>query len=719
METQIQVGEIIALGTEETADSVEFVFAMDRRHFVQVLGVGLMVSVVCGTALAQNRSGRGGDRGGGPRPISARLHIGNDGVITVLTGKIELGQGARTELTQAAAEELRVPLGQVRLIMGDTGLVPDDGLTAGSRTTPSTVPAVRQAAAAARNLLLELAARKWGVEPDVLKVSDGKVLNPTDQRTLSFAELATSGEAEEALKQNVPSDVTLTQVDKWRVMGTAVSRTNRRDLVTGAHKYPSDYTLPGMLYGKILRPPTYTAKLVSVDLAPAKAMPDVFAVRDGSFVGVAAPTTFLAEQALKAVAGTAQWETGSHPSSKELYDYLRKGVQGGVPASPFTDELAQAAKKLKAVYQVAYAQHAPMETRTALADWQDGKLTVWTGTQNPFGYHGELARTFHLANENVRVIVPDFGCGFGGKHTGEAAIEAARLAQAAAKPVLVRWTREEEFTWAYFRPAAVIDVEASLDAKGGLTSWHFINVNSGASAVETPYRVGKMQCRTVSSNAPLRQGSYRALAATANTFAREAFMDELAAAAGADPLDFRLAHLDNPRLRAVLEEAARRFNWRERTQHKQPNIGVGLACGTEKGSYVAACAELVIDAAQGKITVQRVTEVFECGAVVNPDNLLAQVQGCIIMGLGPALREEMQFAEGKMRNAAFSRYLVPRLADVPELDIHLLNRPDLSSAGGGETPIIAIAPAIANAVFHATGKRVRQMPIRLGAGQEA
>jgi isoquinoline 1-oxidoreductase len=223
----------------------------------------------------------------------------------------------------------------------------------------------------------------------------------------------------------------------------------------------------------------------------------------------------------------------------------------------------------------------------------------------------------------------------------------------------------------------------------------------------------------VSSDAPLRQGSYRTLAATANHFARESFMDELAAATGADPLDFRLTHLDNPRLRAVVEEAAKRFNWRERVKQKQPGTGVGLACGTEKGSYVAACVEIAVNTAQDAITVQRVTEVFECGAVVNPDNLVAQVQGCIIMGLGPALREEMRFAGGKMGNAAFSRYLVPCFADVPQLDIHLLNRPDLPSAGGGETPIVAIAPAIANAVFHATGKRIREMPIRLRASQEA
>ena len=346
-----------------------------------------------------------------------------------------------------------------------------------------------------------------------------------------------------------------------------------------------------------------------------------------------------------------------------------------------------------------------------MAEWAEGKLTVWTGTQNPFGNRSDLMRAFHLSDDSVRVIVPDFGAGFGGKHTGEAAEEAARLAQAAGKPVSLRWTREEEFTWAYFRPAALIEAEASLDEKGTLTSWHFININSGGSAVETPYRTGKSRCRFLRSESPLRQGSYRVLAATANNFARECFMDELAAAAGADPLDFRLAHLENPRLRAVLETAASRFNWKERVSKKSPRTGVGLACGTEKGSYVAACVEVGIS--QGSITVRRVCQVFECGAILNPDNLLSQVQGAIIMGLGPALQEEMRFEKGEMLNASFRKYHVPRFQDVPELDIHLLNRPDLASAGAGETPIMVIAPAIANAVFHATGIRVRAMPIEV------
>jgi len=447
-------------------------------------------------------------------------------------------------------------------------------------------------------------------------------------------------------------------------------------------------------------------------------MQGVIAVQDGQFIGVVAPSTLRAEQALEAIAQNAKWETASHPSSQKLFEHLREHVQGGMPNTPFTEELASAAKKLRQTYHVPYVQHAPMETRVAVAVWQDGKLTVWTGTQNPFGYRGELERAFRLTSDQVRVIVPDIGGGFGGKHSGEAAIEAARLAKAAGKPVSLKWTREEEFTWAYFRPAALIEVEATLDAKGALTSWHFINVNSGQAGIDTPYRAGKNRSRYLSSNSPLRQGSYRTLAATANNFARECFMDELAAAASADPLDFRLKHLDDDRqetkrLRAVLEEAAKRFNWRERVKRNERDVGVGLACGTEKGSYVAACVEVAINRAKNHYTVRHVCEVFECGAVINPANLVAQIQGAIIMGLGPVLREEMRFENGKMLNASFRDYLVPRFADVPELDIHLLDRPDLPSVGGGETPIIAVAPAVANAVFHASGKRTRELPIRL------
>lgn len=688
---------------------LEFDFALTRRRFVQALGAGLLITVLQPVVSAQGRGQRGGR--GGRGTIAARLHVGKDG-ITVLTGKVEGGQGARTELIMAAAEELRVPPAQVKLLMADTSLVPDDGSTAGSRTTPATVPAVRQGAAAARGALANLAAQRWKVAVNELEIRDGTVRHAASQKQLTYVELAEAPEAADALKGGVPNDVALTPIEQWKVMGQSLARPNSRDLVTGAHKYPSDITRPGMLHGKVLRQPSYGARLTAIDLAPARAMKGVIAVQDGSFVGVVAPSTFAAEQALEAIAATAKWEAAPHVDSARLYEHLRQKARIG--ANPFADELARGAKTLKQTYNVAYVQHAPMECRAAVAEWQDGGLTVWTSTQNPFGVRGELARALRLAEGRVRVIIPDFGGGFGGKHTGECAVEAARLAQAAQKPVQLRWTRAEEFTWAYFRPAAVIDVQASLDAAGAMTSWYFVNVNSGGAAMETPYRVGKARSQYVQSEPPLRHGSYRTLAATANIFARESAMDELAHAAGRDPLEFRLTHLDNPRLRAVLEEAAKRFDWANRVKQRNPQIGVGLACGTEKGSYVAGCVEIAVE--KGQISVRKMTEVFECGGIINPDNLLAQVQGAIIMGMGPALREEMQFEDGKMLNPTFRRYLTPRFEDMPELDIHLLNRPDLTPVGGGETPIVPIAPAIANAVFHATGQRIRQMPIKLPNG---
>ncbi len=310
------------------------------------------------------------------------------------------------------------------------------------------------------------------------------------------------------------------------------------------------------------------------------------------------------------------------------------------------------------------------------------------------------------------MIVPDTGGGFGGKHSGEAAVEAARLARAAGRPVSLRWTREEEFTWAYFRPAALIEIRAGLDAAGALVAWDFININAGGSGIESPYAIPQNKSRSVRSDAPLRQGSYRALAATANHFARESFMDELAHAAGADPLAFRLAHLKNDRLRAVLEKAAKEFGWADRRRQPAANTGVGLACGTEKGSYVATCAEVEVDRSNGAIQVRRVCQAFECGAVLNPANLVSQNQGCVIMGLGGALMEEIRFHDGTILNPRFATYPVPRFKDVPQIDVHLVNRADLASVGAGETPIVGIAPAVANAVFHATGVRIRSMPIR-------
>ncbi len=688
---------------------------LSRRSFVQLLGAGLLITVTEGVSVGRRRQSA---------TVAARLHINKDGTITVMTGKVEEGQGSRAQLTQAAAEELRVAVDRIRLVMADTALVPDDGRTAGSRTTPSTVPAVRRAAATARELLTRLAAEQWKVDRSALDVRNGTIKHQATKQTITYAYLAKTKDVAGAFAQTIASDVTLTPVDEWEVLGTAVPRPNWRDLVTGAHRYPSDIVRPNMLYGKILRPPSYGATLESIDLSKAKAMKDVVVVRDGQFVGCAAPSSFRAAQALEAVAKTASWKTVSHPSSKDLFSHLKKNARPGGRTRPRTSGsidkgLADASKVLEQTYEVAYIQHTPMEPRAAVAEWKDGKLTVWAGVDGPQSVQGDLAGTFRIPSERVRVIVPDMGSGFGGKHTGEAAEEAARLARAAERPVSLRWTRAEEFTWAYFRPAAVIECKGGLDANGSLIAWDFTNINAGGSAIEPPYRIANVRTRSVSSDSPLRQGAYRCLAATANNFARESFMDELAAAAGAEPLAFRLAHLENPRIRTVLEAAARHFDWPTRKKKVTADIGVGLACGTEKNSCVAACVEVGIDRKRGEIKVHHVCEAFECGPIQNPGNLLSQVQGCIIMGMGGALSEEIQFADGRILNAGFAGYRVPRFKDVPKIDVHLINNTSIPSAGGGETPIIAIAPAIANAVFAATGVRIRSMPMRGAALKQA
>ncbi|MFO0789783.1 MAG: molybdopterin cofactor-binding domain-containing protein [Pirellulales bacterium] len=701
---------------DELIEPLHFSFALDRRSFVQVLGAGVLITAIGRPVLAQRRGGGGGGFfGGPPAPLAARIHFADDGMITVFSGKVDAGQGARVAIAQAAAEELRVPFERVTMVLGDTALCPNDGVTAGSQTTPRTIPAVRQAAAAIRKLLTEHAAEKWSVDAAAIEVAEGKLKAAGKEAT--YFELAKDEALTKRLGEPAGDDAKLTPTTEWRTLGVAHPATTARDKITGKHEYPSDTKRPDMMYGCVLRPTKYGAKLTDVDLAPLKSMKEVITVRDGEFMGAVAPTAFAAKQAIEAVAKKAKWGDVEMPNSDELAEYLRKNAEGGVPKNPFAADVAKAAKSLRATYTIPYVQHTPLEPRTALAEWADGKLTVWTSTQNPFGVRKELVDAFRLKDDDVRVMVPDFGSGYGGKHTGEVAVEAARLAQTAKKPVMLRWSREEEFAFAYFRPAAVIDLEASLDDKGKIANWWHVNINAGGNSIESPYDIANKKSQAVGSKPPLRHGAYRALASTGNTFGRESFMDELAAAANADPLGFRLAQLTDPRLRPVLEEAAKRFDWATRSKKKEENHGVGLACSLDKGGFVACCCEVEVDRERGQIRVKHVTEVFDCGPVLNPENLRNQMQGAITMGLGPALFEEVQFKDGEITNGNLREYRVPKFRDVPTIDVHALNRTDVDPAGAGETPIIAIAPAIGNAVFHATGIRLRNLPLKFSSAK--
>jgi isoquinoline 1-oxidoreductase len=463
-----------------------------------------------------------------------------------------------------------------------------------------------------------------------------------------------------------------------------------------------------MLHGKVLRPSAFGATLASIDSKEAEKLPGVVVARDGDFVGVVAPNEETAARAVTAV--RAEWKTTPQVSAKELFEHLRKTPNPPANATAaLAESLSAASQKLERTYTIAYIAHAPLEPRAAVAEWKDGKLTVWTGTQRPFGVRDELASAFRIPETSVRVIVPDTGSGYGGKHSGEAAIEAARLAKAAGKAVKLVWTREEEFTWAYFRPAGVIDVTSGVSKDGVITAWDFHNYNSGNAGLRPVYAIQNQRCEFHRSDSPLRQGSYRALASTANHFAREVHIDELAASLKMDPLEFRLKNLKDDRLRAALEAAAKAFGWGK--SKPDANHGFGIAGGFEKGGYVANCAEVAVDRASGKVKIIRVVTAFECGAIVNPDGLKNQVEGSVIQGIGGALFEAIDFADGKILNPRFSRYRVPRFSDTPQLETVLLDRKDLQSAGAGECPIVALAPAVGAAIFDATGVRLRSLPM--------
>lgn len=681
-------------------------FELDRRDFLRLCAGGLLVCL-SGTGQAQE-SGRGGfERHQLPEDVAAWIHIDTNGAVTVFTGKIECGQGIRTSLAQSVAEELRVPFSSITMIMGDTALTPWDMGTFGSRSTPTMGPQLRNMAAAARQIVVETAAQRWSVAPDALVANAGKVTNPKTGTSLSYGEI-TRGEK---LTGTVSGDPPLTPAAEWKIAGTPVPKANGYDYVTGRHQYPSDISRPGMLFGKLVRPSGFRGRLASADTSAAEKIPGVQVVRDGDFIGVSALDVWTASEAASKI--RAQWDVPAQISNRELFGYIRSNSEKSNAPVDLEAALGNAEVKLDEEYTVAYIAHAPLEPRAAFAEWSTGgdqpKLTVWTGTQRPFAVRDQLAKAFRLPEDQVRVLMPDMGSGYGGKHTGECAVEAARLAKAAGKPVKLIWTREEEFTWAYFRPAGIIAIRGGAKRDGTMVAWKQHNFNSGPSAIETPYDVPNKyaQFHEVQSP-PLAQGSYRGLAATANHFARECAMDELAHQLAMDPLQFRLKNLTDDRLRAVFTTAAEKFGWGR--AHSTPERGFGIAGGTEKGGRVAACAEVEI-LPEKKLRIHRVVQAWESGAVVNPDGLRNQNAGAIMMAIGGALFEHIEFANGQVLNARFSDYRVPRFRDVPKIEVHLIDRKDLPSAGAGEIPIIALAPAVSNAVFAATGTRLRSMPM--------
>ncbi|MBN8734362.1 MAG: molybdopterin-dependent oxidoreductase [Acidobacteria bacterium] len=621
----------------------EATFTLDRRELFGALGAGVLFTY---HASAQD-------------PAGTRLHFADDGSVTLLTGKVEMGQGPRTLLTQAVAEELRIDPARVTLIMGDTAQVPDDGGTWASLTTPQTVPVVRKAAAAARKLRLAAASNAL-IEPP------------------------------------------LTEPANWKVLGTSLPPVGGRDIVTGARQYACDRRHEGALHGAVVRPPGHRAKLQSFDAQSAPGL-----IRDGDFLGVVAPTPTAALQAARQV--KAQWTIEPLPDSAALAAHFRKTAQPPDPNpnvrypalfqhGDVTATLASAARRHEATYSLQPIAHFPLEPRSAIAEWNDGKLTVWSGAQAPFLVRRQLAQAFGIDEAAVRVVAINIGGAFGGKQNGECEIEADRRAKAAGRAVKLQWSREEESTVAYSRPAGVIDVRTATAPNGKILAWDFHNYNSGPSGLRCHYDIPHMLCAHHRAQSPLRQGSYRSLAAAANTFAREAHIDELAALHTTDPLEYRLRNLSDTRTREVLERGAERFGWA-----KAKNSG--LACNLEKDARLALFAEM-----DGPRVV-RVVAAFDPGAVLNPDSLRHQIMGATIQGIGGALFERLLWDRQAITNGRFSRYRVPRFSDTPTIDILLIDRRDIPPTGAGEAPITIVAPALAAALFAQDGKRRRSLPL--------
>jgi nicotinate dehydrogenase subunit B len=573
-----------------------------------------------------------------------------------------------------------------------------------------------------------------GRGPARLAVAGGAVTGGPGGARLTYRELLTGQRRLEVLETEPP----LTPPTAWRIAGyrqaaagsaaaggpdglpaahegVAGDVADRLDVVTGGRRYASDNSRPGMRYGAVLRPPVRGARLLAADTRAAANMPGVTIVRDGEFVGAVAPDLATARRAVAAI--RADWETPaalpgpmagylrSHPVAGEEW---QRPVDHGVGDTEAA--LGAASITVAATYTTAYLAHVPMETRAAVAEWAGGRLTVWTGNNVPFPLRSRLAATFGLKEHHVRVIIPPTGGGFGGKR-GDEAVEAARLARAAGCPVKVHWSRAEEFQFGFVRPMAVIDIRAALTSQGDIAAFDLLDINAGPQGTAFPYSAASWRVRYQPAASPLAQGPYRALAATANTFARESAIDELAHAAGCDPLRFRLDRLADERLAAVLRAAAGSSG----LAPGSPRRGQGVAVGLEKGGRVATRAEVAVDA-DGTVRVTGIVTAYECGAVVSPATVTSQIQGGTVMALGGALFEQVRLADGHLETRSLAGYRVPRFSDIPSIQVVLVDRPDIPSAGAGETPLIAVAPAIANAIFAATGRRLRSLPLLASQG---
>ena len=721
--------------------------AIDRRQFTAGLGaIVVAFSLDPVPAVGQERLPGSLQNN---RKLDGWIRINADGTATVLTGKVELGQGILTALKQIAAEELDLPLGRIKLISGDTGQTPNEGQTAGSQSIENSGTALRMAGAEVRAILLELAAKRLGASAEQLAVADGIIASP-DGRQLSYGDLV----ADLDLNREASAKVAPKPPAKHKIVGKSTARFDIPAKVTGGISFVQDIRLPGTLHGRVVRPPRYGSQLDSVDEITAKALPGVIAVvRDGSFLGVVAEREEQAIKAREALRKSARWTLGPElPDPTHLFDVIKSlpskdatiGVkQGSVPAN---------ARIFEAVYTKPYMSHGSIGPSCAVAEFKDDQLTVWTHSQGVFPLRAELVKTLKMPPAAIRCVhVEGSGC-YGHNGADDVAADAALLARAVpGRPVRLQWMRDDEFGWEPYGPAMMMRAKAALGPDGKIADWEYEvwsnshstrpQSTSGTNVLAAWYLAEPQKMGPPTSppqpagggdrnaiplydfpsqrvmhhfvqDMPIRVSALRTLGAYANVFALESFMDELAVAAGADPLAFRLAHTKDPRARAVIEAAARKAGWQDGAKGDgRRGRGIGFAKYKNLACYVAVVAEVEVDRATGVVRVPRTWAAVDSGLIINPDGLTNQIEGGIVQSVSWTLKEQIRFDRSGILARDWASYPILTMLEAPTVEVELINRPSERPLGSGEGSQGPAVAAVANAFAHATGKRIRDLPL--------
>ena len=738
--------------------------SISRRDLLKSTGVLIVGFSFFGTASRVLAQGEGLSVDGmDPTVLDSWMAISKDGTVTVFTGKVELGTGVVTALAQIVAEELDVAFDKVYMDSGDTDTAVDQGVTAAARTVERGGVQLRQASAAARQELLKLASANLDTPVDRLTVTDGVVSvvgNPS--RKVAYGDLLGGKRfniritaAGIGWDMKVAPEVPAKNPKDYKIVGKSIARVDLPGKFTGEFVYSQDASVPGMLHGRVVRPATSLSAPASIDESSIQNIPGVVKiVREGTFVGVVAETEWAAIQAARTLKVT--W---SEPTLKmmsgpdEVFDYLKntKSFKDTVVTNRGNPDAAfsQAQKKYEATYYWPFQLHGMIGPPCALADVRGDKATIWTGTQGPFRTRDSIAKMLNIPPKNVHLLYREGSGSYGRLESDDVAEDAALMSRAVGKPVRVQWMRHDEHAWDPKGPAQLTTIRAGVDAQGNVTAWDFMDRSLPWSESENNPLLASTQVglkpsgpgflngaggggqiytfenqKVLAANIPwvqqgqwpLRTSNLRAPGDLARVFASESTIDEIAADLRMDPVQFRLRYLtSDKRISEILTATAKKAGWTDHVARSTPSTGTkvpgrGVAVANRANTMTAAVAEIEVDKSTGDVTVKKITLGHDCGLIVNPDGLKNQIEGNVLQAVSRALLEEVKFDSTGQKNLDWNSYPVIRFEQVPDVEIVLTNRPEMQPLGGGEPSIVPVTAAIANAIFDATGARLRQVP---------